>query len=263
MKFLVTVIAVLGYLLVTSNLFAQDDEHFYFAKEEKPHATEWSYEGDTGPEHWGQLDPAWRVAETGKEQSPIDIDTAVVRTMTDSPVLKFDYRPEILTARNNGHTIQHDEQPGSFLYVGEDKFALEQCHVHTPSEHTIDGKQFDMEIHLVHKAEDGRVAVVGVLVEGDDDDELVYPPYTLPGEAGETIVYSGQHNPSDYLPRSREYFGYKGSFTTPPCSEGVLWLVMTEPILANNREIQKYREILKHNNRPVQPLNEREIGRSR
>ncbi len=249
------------YQLPTPSELVAEVEHHYFAKEEKAPTTHWGYEGDTGPAFWGRLDPAYRLADTGKEQSPIDIDSAVA-VQSNLPVLKFDYRQELLTAWNNGHTIQHDEEPGSFLYIGDDKFALEQFHFHTPSEHTIDGKQFDMEIHFVHKSEDGRTAVVGVMVEAADD-AAALPPYTLPGERGEAMVYSGRQNPSDFLPRSRDYFGYRGSFTTPPCTEGVLWLVMIEPVPALQQDVEKFREILKHNNRPAQPLTGREVRRSR
>ncbi|MGI9518603.1 MAG: carbonic anhydrase family protein [Pirellulaceae bacterium] len=254
-------LVIYPYELPTPSAVVAEVEHHYFAKEEKAHTAHWSYEGDTGPAFWGRLDPAYRVAETGEQQSPVNIESAVAE-QSSLPTLKFDYRPEMVTAWNNGHTIQHNEQPGSFLHVGEDTYALEQFHVHMPSEHTIDGKHYDMEIHFVHKSEDGRTAVVGVMVEAGEDGVTI-PPYSLPGQQGEVVVYNGRHNPSDYLPRSRQYFGYNGSFTTPPCTEGVLWLVMIEPVQAPQEELDQFREILKHNNRPVQPLNGRQISRSR
>ena len=165
-------------------------DHPYFSKDKHDYVTHWSYAGETGPKFWGQLDPAWHVAETGKRQSPIQLNSEDAQA-EELPRLKFDYRIEQIVSRNNGHTIQHDEIPGSFLYVGERKFALEQFHVHTPSEHVIDGKQFDMELHFVHKAADGKVAVVAVLVQSDENAKLSFPIYTLPNREGEMVAFQG------------------------------------------------------------------------
>ncbi len=233
-------------------------DHHYFSKETQPHLAHWGYEGEIGPKYWGRLDASYRLADTGKRQSPIDIPTSKA-SETLLPTLSFDYRMEQIRSRNNGHTIQHDGEPGSMLHIGDRQFALEQFHVHTPSEHTIDGKPFDMEIHFVHKSEAGHVVVVAVLVEGVEDGGLDFPFYTLPDQTGELIEYSGRRNPSDYLPKSREYFFYDGSFTTPPCTEGVKWIVLTQPLKAKPAMIAGFREILKANNRPVQSLNDRAV----
>jgi len=234
--------------------------HHYFSKSEHQHAAKWGYEGKIGPKFWGDLDPAYRLAKTGKRQSPINIETKVAATKK-LPALKFDYQVEQLSSFNNGHTIQHNEAPGSFLFVGDDRYALEQLHVHTPSEHTIDGKHFPMEIHLVHKSGSGRIAVVAVLVEAKEKGTVEVPFYFgLPSRSGEEVRYEGRRNPSDFLPQSRKYFEYSGSFTTPPCTEDVRWIVMQQPVRANPKLIHRFETLLKANNRPTKPLNGRVVG---
>ena len=237
-------------------------DHHYFAKEQRESTVHWGYQGQIGPQYWGRLDESYRVADTGQRQSPVDI---VSRDAMDAdlPRLIFDYRQEQISSRNNGHTIQHDGEPGSYVYVGDQRLALEQFHVHSPSEHTIDGKQFDMELHFVHKSDAGQVAVVAVLVEASPGGELAMPLYTLPNREGEMVAYAGRRNPADFLPKSRDYFVYDGSFTTPPCTEGVKWVVMKQPIQASPERIARFQAILQHNNRPTQPLNGRLIKQAR
>lgn len=257
-------------LIVTVTLFcqplmAQDRPvvHHYFSKVPHEHAAKWGYAGSTGPEFWGKLDPSYRLASSGQQQSPIDINTKKTPS-AELPVLKFDYRRERIATLNNGHTIQHNEAPGSFLHVGDEKYSLEQFHLHAPSEHTFDGKHFDLEIHFVHKSKSGQVAVVAVLVQGDEQAELELPlAHELPKKPGEVVEVDANRNPSDFLPRSREYFAYSGSFTTPPCTEQVRWIVMKQPVGAPRKYIERFATILKSNNRPVQKLNDRVVEKSK
>jgi carbonic anhydrase len=236
--------------------------HSYFEKTEQAPVAHWSYEGNTGPAYWGKLHPSYSVAITGKQQSPINIDTTLTVPEKLEP-LRFAYRVEQIASFNNGHTIQHNQQAGSFLWIGEERYALEQFHVHTPSEHTVDGRQFPMEIHFVHKSAQGEVLVVAVLVEANEQGKVDMPAYySLPSHVNEETRYTGQHNPLDFLPPSHAYFEYKGSFTTPPCSEGVRWIVLQQPIQTPQRVIQRFRDILQANNRPLQPLHGREIAES-
>ncbi len=256
---------IVAVTLMSPLLMAEDRPvvHHYFSKTPHEHVAEWSYSGSKGPAFWGQLDPSYRLASNGKHQSPIDINSKTAPA-AELPELKFDYRRERIAALNNGHTIQHNEAPGSFLFVGAEKFSLEQFHVHTPSEHTLDGKRFDLEIHFVHKSKTGDVVVVGVLVQGDEKSDLDLPLYRdLPGTPGENVAFEGTRNPSDFLPRSREYFRYIGSFTTPPCTEQVRWLVMQQPIGAQPKIIERFATILKANNRPVQKLHDRVVEKSK
>lgn len=255
----------IGVTLWSQSLLAQERPvaHHYFSKTSHEPAAKWSYAGSTGPAFWGTLDPSFRLASSGKHQSPIDIPTKTTR-VADLPELKFDYRRERIAALNNGHTIQYNDAPGSFLFVGAEKFSLEQFHMHTPSEHTLDGKPFDLEIHFVHKSPSGAVVVVGVLVQSDEKADLDLPLYyDLPEASGEIVAFSGIRNPSDFLPRSREYFSYSGSFTTPPCTEQVRWIVMTQPIGVQPKCLERFATILKANNRPVQKLNDRVVERSK
>ncbi len=267
------IVAIFGMLVmitIVNETAAEEDKikppllgHHYFSKTEHSHAATWSYTGKTGPEFWGQLDPAYRLAATGRQQSPIDIQTRKTISKT-LPQLKFDYQSEQVSSFNNGHTIQHDDEPGSFLYVGDQRYALEQFHVHTPSEHTIDGKQFPMEIHFVHRATSKEVAVVAVLVEADAEGEVEVPYYyDLSTQPGEHVRYEGQQNPSDLLPRRRDYYEYLGSFTTPPCTEGIRWFVLKQTVKASPERIRRFEIVLKANNRPVQLLHGRTISISK
>ena len=251
--------------LLSNPVMAQDKPiaHHYFSKTPPRHAASWGYAGSEGPAHWGTLDPSYRLASDGRHQSPIDINSKQ-SPVAELPELKFDYRRENIAVLNNGHTIQHNESPGSLLYVGDQKFALEQFHMHAPSEHTVDGRHFDMEIHFVHKSASGEVAVVGVFVKRDENSTLTTPLLNdLPESSGELVTLEGSRNPSDFLPRSREYFSYAGSFTTPPCTENIRCLVMKQPIGVVPEVVDRFAAILRSNNRPVQMLNHRIVERSR
>lgn len=260
----VVVVASVSQLMCQS-LSAQErpTAHHYFAKTPHEHSARWSYTGKSGPEFWGELDPSYRLASSGKQQSPIDIKSAKAKA-SELPALKFDYRIERMAAINTGHTIQHNGEPGSFLVVGDKKYSLEQFHVHTPSEHTLDGKQFDLEIHFVHKTKSGEVAVVGVFVRADEKADIDLPlSYDLPTKPGERVELESARNPSDFLPPSREYFTYAGSFTTPPCTEQIRWYVMKQPIGVPPKALERFVAILKSNNRPVQNLYDRVVEKSK
>lgn len=234
--------------------------HHYFSKGPHKHDAEWGYTGKQGPQFWGTLSPKYHLAKDGKQQSPIDIQTkdAIAESL---PPLKFNYRKERISAINNGHSIQHNEQPGSFLHVGDQVYALEQFHVHVPSEHTIDGKHADMEIHLVHKSSSGKATVVAVMVHADSKDPVDVPIYKeLPKQVGESVVADqATRNPMDFIPKEHSYFRYMGSFTTPPCPEGIHWIMMKTPISLTPAVLAEFKEVLGGNNRPVQMLNDRQV----
>lgn len=239
---------------------ASSNVHHYFSKEEHKHDVVWGYEGKRGPEYWGTLSPAFRLAEDGKQQSPIDIQLKDA-TKRNLPPLRFEYRKERISAVNNGHTIQHNEQPGSFLHVGDRTYTLEQFHVHVPSEHLFDGRHAAMEVHLVHRSESGEVAVVAVLVQPGTDNPVDLPQYKeIPKAPGEKVVAeSAFRDPLDILPRDRGYLTYKGSFTTPPCTEGVRWIVMVSPVEIRPAAFVEFRRTIGGSNRPVQPLFDRRV----
>jgi carbonic anhydrase len=223
--------------------------------------TPWTYEGTTGAEHWSALDPDYAPCNTGKEQSPIDIQSTV---KADLPALRFEYKSSPLKYLiNNGKTIRvnyHDASgTGNFLIVGDMRYQLTQFHFHRPSEEYIHGKPYDMVIHLMHQAADGKVAGVAVLLQ--------------PGSANFTIQQIWQHmpttegkeqeipgveiNPAGLLPRNLAYYSYMGSLTAPPCTEGVTWFVLKAPLDISREEIDAFAKLYPHDVRPLQPLNGR------
>lgn len=210
----------------------------------------WAYEGEGGPEHWGELKAEYRLCATGKRQSPIDIRDGI---RVDLEKIQFDYQPSSFAVLDNGHTIQVNIAPGNSLQVMGRRYELLQFHFHRPSEERINGRQFDMVAHLVHKDPDGRLAVVAVLLERGRDHPLVQTVWNnLPLEKGEALPAPGQMDLSQLLPEDRAYYTYMGSLTTPPCSEGVLWMVMRQPVQLSANQLNIFGKLYPMNARPVQ-----------
>jgi carbonic anhydrase len=215
-----------------------------------------SYAGENGPEHWGALSAEFEKCGSGTVQSPINIKSVNV-----APIA-FDYKEVALTELNNGHTLQINYPAGSSIMIGEQKFELLQFHFHTPSENTLDGKAFDMEMHLVHKDANGHLGVIGVFFEkGEENPTLKTILEHLPKAENEPETFADMHiNAASLLPKNATYYGFEGSLTTPPCSEGVEWRVMSEPLQMSEAQLASFMTILHNNNaRPVQPLNGREV----
>ena len=162
---------------------------------------------------------------------------------------------------NNGHTIQVDYVGANTLTLGSVQYQLVQYHFHGPSEHTVDGKHFPMEMHMVHKAADGRLAVVGVLIAEGVHNKAFEPLWAnLPAQKGARTHFPAiKVNVDALLPGTRTSYRYAGSLTTPPCTEGVSWIVLTNPIQLSAGQIGAFTRLVKHNNRPVQMLNGRTI----
>ena len=221
-------------------------------------AGHWGYEGTEGPEHWGDLSPEYELCGIGQQQTPIDLSGA---TPQDAPDVTFNYRSIPLTVVNNGHTIQVPSEGGGDIAVGDESWALTQFHFHTPSEHTVEGAAMAGELHLVHQDPAGRIAVVGVLIkQGAENAALSTIVDDLPGNADQTAQPSGVTiDPLTLLPEERLAFHYTGSLTTPPCSEGVRWFVMTTPIEMSDAQLAALEDVMGHNSRPVQPRNDREL----
>jgi carbonic anhydrase len=218
----------------------------------------WSYTGTTGPARWGSLNPEFAACDAGTTQSPINLADA---TGTDLPDLAFQYQPTPLEITNKVHTLQVDYAPGSTLTVEDTTYRLLQFHFHTPSEHRLGGEELPMELHLVHQGPDGGLAVVGVMIRSGAELEAVRPVWehlpTTPNQ--EKQVASVTVNAADLLPTGRSYYRYPGSLTTPPCTEGVKWFVLSEPIRMSDAQIQAMRSIVSTSNRPVQPLGNRQL----
>ena len=220
--------------------------------EPKSHGGElhWAYEGEGGPEHWGDLKPEFRLCASGKRQSPIDIRDSI---RVDLEKIQFDYQPSGFSVLDNGHTIQVNLAPGNSLQVMGRRYELLQFHFHRPSEERVNGRQFDMVAHLVHKDADGRLAVVAVLLERGRDQPLVQTVWNnLPLEKGEALPAPGQMDLNQLLPEDRAYYTYMGSLTTPPCSEGVLWMVMRQPVQLSANQLNIFGRLYPMNARPVQ-----------
>ena len=222
-------------------------------------AVEFCYEGACGPEHWADLSPDYHQCRDGLKQSPINFYRSKTST---SPVLKEDYKATPLTITNNGHTVQINYAPGSTLTVGDKKYRLLQFHFHTPSEHLTDGRSYPLEAHMVHIDDFGGLAVLGVLLKEGSATNLFLKPIfdNLPTTEGAVKTVSGVNvNVTGLLPRERDYYGYSGSLTTPPCSEGVTWMVLEDTVTVSKAQLDQFRAIFKGNARPEQPLNGRTI----
>lgn len=225
----------------------------------KPAPT-WSYKGSTGPAHWGEMKTEYALAKTGKRQSPIDIVPAKAVETTSTKIVPA-YVDTGLEILNNGHTVEDSIQGGGTLAVDGKTYSLAQFHFHSPSEHTIDGKHAPMEMHLVHKDAAGKLAVVAVMIqEGDENAELARLWKHMPKEPGRTNNVKGETvNASKLLPTNLASWSYSGSLTTPPCSEDVAWFVLETPIHASKAQVKAFRDVIKDNNRPTQPLNGRTV----
>ena len=226
---------------------------------EKPEETsaKWSYSGETGPERWGSLSQEYALCDSGQTQSPIDISGEIVDAASE---LSFAYGSAPLKVIDNGHTIQVNAT-GSSITTGGQTFELVQMHFHHRSEHTVEGKDYDMVVHLVHANEAGNLAVVGVFMqEGEAHPTIEAIWSNLPQEQKvEKVVSDVTLDLASLLPADQSYFTYPGSLTTPACGEGVAWHVMATPISVSRAQIDAFAAIYPNNRRPVQPLHGREI----
>ena len=218
----------------------------------------WYYYGEHGPKHWGELDHAYRACSEGKNQSPINL-TGFIES--DLRPIEFNYDAGAKEIVHNGHTVQVNFAPGSEIFVDGHAFELKQVQFHAPSENHIEGKSFPMEAHLVHADEAGNLAVVAVMfVEGDTNPSLAGVWSYMPGIEGGKQYFPSGVSAEGILPANRDYFRFNGSLTTPPCSEGVEWFVMKEPVAVSKDQIEKFVNVMGHpNNRPIQPLNARQV----
>jgi carbonic anhydrase len=220
----------------------------------------WSYEGAHGPEKWGELDAANRVCSAGGQQSPVDIGDTFRGQL---PPLKIAWSRQADTIVNNGHTIQVNFADGSTLTAPGGSYKLVQFHFHRPSEHLIGGKSFPMEVHFVHANAAGGLAVVGVLMAtGKPNPVFSKIVSTMPASAGAPVPADPAIDPNAMLPAKRGYYRYSGSLTTPPCSEIVDWLLLTDPIQVADADVASFAKLYPLNARPVQKSSRRFVLRS-
>lgn len=210
----------------------------------------WAYEGEGAPIRWGKLNPAWALCENGKRQSPIDIRDGI---RVDLEPIAFDYKPAGFNVIDNGHTVQVNMGAGNHITIMNRLYELVQFHFHRPSEERINGKGFEMVVHLVHKDADGRLAVVAVLIERGRAQNIIQTVWNnLPLERDSPVIPTQAIDLNQLLPTRREYYTFMGSLTTPPCSEGVLWMVMKEPVQASSDQIAIFARLYPMNARPLQ-----------
>jgi carbonic anhydrase len=226
------------------------------------HEAHWSYEGEFAPYRWGDMKPEFATCKTGNRQSPIDIRNPVIGEVEP---IRFHYEESPLKVTNNGHTIQVDVAPGSFILFNGQRYELVQFHFHSPSEERVNGRVFDMVVHMVHKNAQGRLAVIGVLLSAGAEQATLQKVWNaMPGTQGRTRErLDVSINPQDLLPTDRTYYSYMGSLTTPPCTEGVQWLVMKTPVEISRDQISHFTALYPMNARPLQAQNDRliKIGR--
>jgi len=234
-------------------------------KEPKGGNNHWDYEGVEGPGHWAMLEPSYMACETGRQQSPINIEMPQHEEKQEE--LSFHYQPTPLRVLNNGHTIQVNYQEGSYLRLNGQSYKLRQFHFHDPSEHHIDGKTYPMEMHMVHQDDRGHILVVGILLAFGKENQVFaragdfleeQTGHRLSSKVGEVSI-DAPINVMDLLPSNTHHFSYHGSLTTPPCSEGVQWIVLKTPIEISKVQGERFITTIGPNARPIQPLGEREI----
>ena len=218
----------------------------------------WGYSGKKGPANWAQLSADYSACD-GENQSPINL-TGFIEA--DLNPIKFYYRDGgSNTIVNNGHTVQVNYPKGSHITLDGEVFSLLQFHLHAPSENHINGQSYPMEAHFVHADRKGNLAVVAVMFEeGTQNKELAKAWSTMPEDDGDKHKITGGIDAEALMPDNRDYYRFNGSLTTPPCSEGVRWLVIKEAITASEQQIEAFKDVLHHpNNRPIQAVNARPV----
>ncbi|WP_407294455.1 carbonic anhydrase [Stutzerimonas zhaodongensis] len=216
----------------------------------------WDYSGEAGPENWATLTPEFSACG-GQNQSPVNLEGFVEAELKP---LAIDYKAGASEVVNNGHTVQVAYEPGSTLTLDGKTFQLIQFHFHMPSENHINGQSYPLEGHLVHADENGKLAVVAVMFKEGEQNAVLRNLWNTPPAKGTNQPVAQQVNIRDMLPADLDYYRFNGSLTTPPCSEGVRWLVLKQPVVASSEQIQALTDAVGHaNNRPLQPVNARVI----
>ena len=248
---------ILSVLLLGSVFGCQPSEQPAEHVEQEKHEIHWGYEGEGAPAHWGSLKPEYATCGSGLYQSPIDINKTITAALDN---LAFSYKESPLRIVNNGHSIQINYEPGSFMTVDGQTYELFQFHFHAPSEHTVKGEFYDMEMQLVHKNSKDELAVVGVMLKKGAPNNIIQVLWdNIPLEINKENAVNGiSINAAGLLPEDTSYYHYYGSLTTPPCSEGVNWSVLKTPIELSEEQLAKFRSVMGvDNNRPVLPVNKR------
>ncbi|HUB51916.1 MAG TPA: carbonic anhydrase family protein [Terracidiphilus sp.] len=220
----------------------------------------WSYEGRTGPLVWSHVDPSYGACNHGHEQSPVDIRGARLNKALQP--IQFHYITGPVTIQNDGRGIEVQVDKGSYIVAGGVRYDLVDFEFHRPSEHTVKGKFTDMEVDLVHKSADGKLAILGVRLNEDrgNPNAVMATLWThLPTRAGTSARVADMINAGGLIPADPGYWTYTGSELTPPCSEGVQWFVYEEPIDVSREQLRQFAALFRMNTRPIEDLHGRKI----
>jgi len=221
----------------------------------------WAYEGDGAPGNWGKLRSEYAICDKGLRQSPIDIRDGIKVSLE---IIRFEYKPSQFRIVDNGHTLQVNLGEGLAMHVMGKRYELVQFHFHRPSEERVNGKLYDMVAHLVHKNDEGQLAVVAVLFEKGGEHPLIQTLWNnIPLDRDMEVTPAEPIDLAQLLPENRAYWTYMGSLTTPPCTEGVLWMVMKQPLQVSADQVAIFSRLYRSNARPIQPTNGRLIKESR
>ncbi len=221
---------------------------------------DWSYEGSNGPQAWGRLKPEFNLCAIGKRQSPINIEESATLQGPAEPIM-FSYAPSGASVFNNGHTIQVDVVGDNRIMVRGSEFKLLQFNFHHPSEERVNFQGFAMVAHLVHRNAEGQLAVVAVLLEPGAPNPVIDKVWTyMPLDTGDRVrMPANTLELAQLLPKDQRYYQFMGSLTTPPCSEGVLWMVLKQPVTVSREQLRLFAQLFPNNARPVQPGNGRAV----
>jgi len=227
-------------------------------KEATEHKTHWSYTGEEGPNNWSHISEKYKDC-AGSAQSPINIDESKTIPAKKAHHLNVNYQNSDINIINNGHTVQFNISKGNTIELDGKKYELKQFHMHSLSEHTINGEHLPLEIHFVNKADDGTYAVIGVFYE-EGETSPFFDTFLnhFPKKVGE-FKKAGTFNINQVLANTQHFYHYSGSFTTPPCTEIVEWIVLKDKKTASKKQLEKLHHLLHDNFRPVQNLNGRVV----
>jgi carbonic anhydrase len=220
----------------------------------------WSYQGKTGSLNWGKLDPAYQTCAKGHEQSPIDIRGAHLNKALQP--IDFHYIAGSIKLENDGHTIVAHVNPGSYIVANGVRYELVEFSFRHPSETAVKGKLTELEVQLLHRASDGKLAIVAVrLRENMDAPNAVLAalwPH-LPKTAGATEKVTEMVSAGGLLPADRGYWTYLGSLTTPPCAEGVRWFVLEQELSLSRDQTRAFAALFRLNTRELRDAHGRRI----
>ncbi len=225
----------------------------------------WDYDGDNGPDNWDELSRDYRKCGLGQKQSPINIDTQNVVGTKWYGALRFRYGSPDLILKNTGREIEITFSDASNkLVIANQEYELKEVHFHTPSEHTVDFQTYPVEIHLVHEQVRNsftKRVVVGLFINpGKANSFLNLITSNLINQIGcqRNVDNKDEVSVDNLLPKTRDFYYYSGSLTTPPCTENVHWIVFKEPVEASALQISQLSSVFPFfNTRPIQRSNNR------